>query len=111
MIRRHMIAQMASYSRVRPYHATYQVVRGIKTASMASNWCRHINQNYHGWEFDLRELQAVDMVDFRLTSDVGEWQGRLPRNRMPAMFISFGATPQGDLKLTGRYARYFQKVA
>lgn len=108
---KHTIIQVAAYNYGRPYQATYQVVRGIKTASMVGNWCRHINNNYYGWEFDLRNLKPADMVDFRLTSEEGVWQGRIPRSKMPAMFISFGATPAGEMKPTGRYAKYFRKVA
>ncbi len=104
------IIQAAAYNYGRPYQASYQVVRGIKMASMTHNWCRHINSNYHGWEFDLRNLKPADVVDFRLTSEEGVWEGRIPRHRMPAMFISFGATEAGYLKPTGRYAKFFRKV-
>lgn len=111
MIRKHQIVQLTSYSSNRPYQASYQVVRGRKVANMVSNWPHQITSLYHGWVFELRQLAPVDAIDFRLTSDVGVWEGRIPRKDMPSAYVSFASTFQGELKMTGKYAGYFRKVA
>lgn len=112
MIRKHQIVQLTSYPYNRPYQATYQVVRGRKVANMVSNWTYHVSKGYHAWVFDLRQLQKGTVaVDFRITSESGMWQGSIPRSRLPAGTVSFGCTEDGNLKMRGKYARFFQKVA
>jgi hypothetical protein len=106
------VARIVSYKYVRPFTATYQVVKGKRVASMVSDWCHAINPAYMGWVFDLRNLEpGVQTIDFRLTSENGVWQGRIPRSDMPAKFVSFACTKTGLLKTTGKYADFFQKVA
>jgi len=105
------VARIISYKYNRPFTATYQVVKGKRIASMVSDWCHEINPRYVGWVFDLRNLApGIHTVDFRLTSQNGVWQGRIPRADMPAKFVSFACTKTGLLKTTGKYADYFQKV-
>ena len=112
MIRKHMIVQLTSYPLNRPYQASYQVVRGRKVANMVSNWHIHINKGCHAWAFDLRQLQkGTAVVDFRLTSDRGVWQGSIPRSRLPSVTVTFGCTEDGTLKMRGKYAGFFRKVA
>jgi len=111
MIRKHMIVEIVSYPHNRPYHASYQTVRGRKVANMVSNWPHQINRLYHGWVFELRQLAPVVAIDFRLTSDLGVWEGRIPRKDMPSAYVSFASTAHGELKATGKYARFFSKVA
>jgi hypothetical protein len=111
MLRRHDLVRLTSYVYTIPYQATYQVVKGRKVAHMVSNWPFWINTNYHAWKFDLSQLDAASMVDFRLTSEAGEWHGRIPRRDLPAKFVSFNCTGEGFLKMRGRYFSYFRKVA
>jgi hypothetical protein len=110
MMKKHMIVQLTSYDYTRPYQASYQVVRGRKIANMVSNWPAWINTNFHAWKLDLRQLQEVDAVDFRLTSEAGVWQGRIPRRLLPASFVSFNCNAEGVLKPRGKYFSYFKKV-
>ena len=112
MIRKHQIVQLTSYSPNRPYQASYQVVRGRKVANMVSNWTYHVSRGFHAWVFDLRQLQkGTAIVDFRITSEQGVWRGSIPRSRLPAGTVSFGCTEDGNLKMRGKYARFFSKVA
>ena len=112
MIRKHMIVQLTSYPYNRPYQATYQVVQGRKVANMVSNWTYHVSRGFHAWVFDLRQLQKGTVtVDFRVTSEQGVWRGSIPRSRLPAGTVSFGCTEDGNLKMRGKYARFFSKVA
>jgi hypothetical protein len=105
------VARIVSYKYVRPFSASYQVVKGKRVASMVSDWSHEISPGYEGWVFDLRDLdKGVRTIDFRLTNENGVWQGRIPRADMPAKFVSFACNKAGLLKATGKYAGYFRKV-
>lgn len=93
------------------YHATYRVRSGIHVASMCSTYHWEVNPGFYAWVFDLRRLSDVDMVEFRVVGDHGEWLGRIPRNRLPRKVVSIACDSEGDLLLGRRYSAFFKRVA
>jgi hypothetical protein len=100
-----------NYNYAWAHHATYRVKGGIHIANMRSTYYCEVNSGYHAWVFDLRGLSNVDMVEFRVTSDKGEWLGRVPRNRLARKIASIACDAQGNLLLGRRYSAFFKRVA